>query len=186
MELSTAQRYDIESAQARLDEMVARACDRSQHMLWQGAALREVLTALATVGEVVSGPGAACSILILDKDGLLRNGASPNLPPDYLDAIDRLKPNPRVGTCAAAAATGSMVITPDFHADDKWGELRHLPPSSGVRRGVEHSDQIIIGRCVGNLRHVFAGTARTVFERNPSRRDARSGGGDSDREVVRW
>ena len=131
MELSTAQRYDIESAQARLDEMVARACDRSQHMLGQGAALREVLTALATVGEVASGPGAACSILILDKDGLLRNGASPNLPPDYLDAIDRLKPNPRVGTCAAAAATGSMVITPDFHADNKWGELRHLPLALG-------------------------------------------------------
>ena len=131
MELSTAQRYDTESAQARLDEMVARVCDRSQQMHWQGAARREVLTALATVGEIVSGPGAACSILILDRDGLLRNGASPNLPPDYLDAIDRLKPNPRVGTCAAAAATGSMVVTPDFHADDKWGELRHLPLALG-------------------------------------------------------
>jgi len=131
MELSTAQRSDIESAQARLDEIVARVCDRSRQMHWQGAARREVLTALATVGEIVSGPGAACSILILDRDGLLRNGASPNLPPDYLDAIDRLKPNPLVGTCAAAAATGSMVVTPDFHADDKWGELRHLPLALG-------------------------------------------------------
>jgi len=131
MELSTAQRNDIEAAQTRLNEMVARACDRSRQMHWQGAARREVLTALATVGEIVSGSGAACSILILDKDGLLRNGASPNLPPDYLDAIDRLKPNPRVGTCAAAAATGSIVITPDFHADDKWGELRHLPLALG-------------------------------------------------------
>jgi len=131
MELSTAQRSDIESAQARLDEIVARVCDRSRQMHRQGAARREVLTALATVGEIVSGPGAACSILILDRDGLLRNGASPNLPPDYLDAIDRLKPNPRVGTCAAAAATGSMVVTPDFHADDKWGELRHLPLALG-------------------------------------------------------
>jgi len=131
MELSTAQRSDIESAQARLDEIVARVCDRSRQMHRQGAARREVLTALATVGEIVSGPGAACSILILDRDGLLRNGASPNLPPDYLDAIDRLKPNPRVGTCAAAAATGSMVVTPDVHADDKWGELRHLPLALG-------------------------------------------------------
>jgi len=131
MELSTAQRSDIESAQARLDEIVARVCDRSRQMHRQGAARREVLTALATVGEIVSGPGAACSILILDRDGLLRNGASPNLPPDYLDAIDRLKPNPLVGTCAAAAATGSMVVTPDFHADDKWGELRHLPLALG-------------------------------------------------------
>src|SRR6476619_509144 len=131
MELSTAQRSDIESAQARLDEIVARVCDRSRQMHWQGAARREVLTALATVGEIVSGPGAACSILVLDRDGLLRNGASPNLPADYLSAIDRLKPNPLVGTCAAAAATGCVVITPDFSADDKWAELRHLPMELG-------------------------------------------------------
>ena len=69
--------------------------------------------------------------LILDENGLLRNGASPNLPLDYLRAIDRLKPDPKVGTCAAAAATGCPVITPDFCADDKWAELRHLPLSLG-------------------------------------------------------
>jgi hypothetical protein len=37
--------------------------------------------------------------LILDENGLLRNGASPNLPQDYLRAIDRLKPDANVGTC---------------------------------------------------------------------------------------
>jgi GAF domain-containing protein len=36
-----------------------------------------------------------------------------------------------VGTCAAAAATGSVVVTPDFRADGKWAELRHLPLSLG-------------------------------------------------------
>ncbi len=71
------------------------------------------------------------SILVLDDEGLLRNGASPNLPADYLDAIDRLKPDADVGTCAAAAATGSIVFTPDFFADDKWAELRHLPSALG-------------------------------------------------------
>jgi GAF domain-containing protein len=67
----------------------------------------------------------------LDKEGLLRNGASPRLPYDYLTAIDGLKPNAKVGTCAAAAATGSVVITRDFRADDKWAELRHLPLALG-------------------------------------------------------
>jgi hypothetical protein len=62
---------------------------------------------------------------------LLRNGHSPGLPDDYLAAIDRLKPNPRVGTCAAAAATAAMVITKDFLTDDKWAELKHLPSSLG-------------------------------------------------------
>lgn len=91
----------------------------------------ELLTRLASAGEALAGEDATVSILVLDADGLLRNGASPNLPPDYLDAIDRLRPDPGLGTCAAAAATGQVVETPDFCADDKWAELRHLPLALG-------------------------------------------------------
>jgi len=100
-------------------------------MLHAGTPRREILTHLATTAERVAGAGTAASILVLDDYGLLRNGASPNLPTDYLDAIDRLKPDPRVGTCAAAAATGEVVVTPDFRADAKWAELRHLPLALG-------------------------------------------------------
>lgn len=107
------------------------AIEQVRQMLQAGATRREILTRLATAGEVLAGPGASVSILVLDQDGLLRNGASPNLPADYLDAIDRLKPDARIGTCAAAAATGSVVETPDFCADDKWAELRHLPLALG-------------------------------------------------------
>lgn len=112
-------------------DAIEQAAAHVRQMLAAGAPRREMLTRLATAGEVLSGPGATVSILVLDEEGLLRNGASPNLPADYLDAIDRLKPNPHVGTCAAAAATGRMVITRDFLADDKWAELRHLPCSLG-------------------------------------------------------
>lgn len=86
---------------------------------------------LVSAAEHVAGQNAVCSILALDREGLLRNAASPNLPADYLAAIDRLKPDPGVGTCAAAAATGLVVITRDFCADDKWAELRHLPLALG-------------------------------------------------------
>jgi GAF domain-containing protein len=113
------------------DGAVARAAAQARELLQAGASRREILTRLATAGEVLAGPGATVSILVLDENGLLRNGASPNLPADYLDAIDRLKPDARVGTCAAAAATGAAVVTPDFFADDKWAELRHLPRSLG-------------------------------------------------------
>ena len=61
----------------------------------------------------------------------MRNAASPQLPDDYLQAIDGLKPDANVGTCAAAAATGSVVFTPSFYADNKWAELRHLPLALG-------------------------------------------------------
>jgi GAF domain-containing protein len=104
--------------------------ERAMRMMSEAAPLREVLTHLATAAERFS-PGTTASILVLDEHGLLRNGASPNLPADYLDAIDRLKPDPNLGTCAAAAGTGDVVFTPDFCADEKWAELRHLPLSLG-------------------------------------------------------
>src|SRR5690349_514589 len=96
-----------------------------------GAPSHEILTCLVIAAEIVSGPGTVSSVLVIDQDGLLRNGASPNLPWDYLNAIDRLKPNPTLGTCAAAAATGTIVLTPSFLSDDKWAELRHLPLALG-------------------------------------------------------
>jgi hypothetical protein len=107
------------------------ACERAQQMIDASIPSGQVLHWLVAAAEGVSGPGTVASILLLDDGGLLRNGASPNLPDDYLEAIDRLKPDAKVGTCAAAAATGAMVITPSFLADGKWTELRHLPLALG-------------------------------------------------------
>jgi GAF domain-containing protein len=121
----------IPLAELSNDEFVKQCYDRVQQMLKAGLSRKDILTSLAIAGEGLAGQGASVSILILDEQGLLRNGASPNLPLDYLRAIDRLKPDAKVGTCAAAAATGCPVITPDFQADDKWAELRHLPLSLG-------------------------------------------------------
>ena len=108
-----------------------RAVDDARRRKNDGVPRPDILTHLAKAGEELSGPDTAVSILVLDEEGLLRNGASPSLPEDYLAAIDRLKPDANVGTCAAAAATGAVVLTPDFLADDKWAELRHLPCSLG-------------------------------------------------------
>ena len=107
------------------------AVNDATEMLTNGVATPQILTHLVNAAEKVIGEESVSSILVLDNDGLLRNGASPHLPHDYLTAIDGLKPSPNVGTCAAAAATGSLVITSDFYADDKWAELRHLPLALG-------------------------------------------------------
>jgi hypothetical protein len=96
----------MDPARSHADVLVDRASDHAHSMLAAGAPMREILTRLATAGEVLAGPGTAVSILVIDEHGVLRNGASPNLPADYLDAIDRLRPDANVGTCAAAAATG--------------------------------------------------------------------------------
>ena len=102
-------------------------------MMESGTHRQKVLNCLVEAAQTAAGPGTVSSILVLDREGLLRNGASPQLPADYLKAIDGLKPHANVGTCAAAAATGSVVITEDFYADSKWAELQHLPIALGFK-----------------------------------------------------
>jgi hypothetical protein len=114
-----------------VDVVVTQACQRAERLMAANASPAEIFACLIDAAENFAGPGSASSVLVLDEKGLLRNGASPGLPPDYLQAIDGLKPDAAVGTCAAAAATGAMVVTPSFLADDKWAELRHLPLAIG-------------------------------------------------------
>jgi GAF domain-containing protein len=147
------------------EDRVAEACERARRLIDDDAPLHEVLTCLVAAAEAVSGPRAVASVLVLDKDGLLRNGASPNLPRDYLDAIDRLKPNASVGTCAAAAATGSVVVTPSFLADGKWAELRHLPLALGFTAAWSMPIKSSDGRVLGTFGTYFRD------ERQPTARE---------------
>jgi GAF domain-containing protein len=113
-----------------LDDIRQKANDVLRFLL-AGASSQETLARLTRVAEDLAGDRSVSSILVIKEDGLLHNGCSPQLPADYIAAIDGLKPDPKVGTCAAAAATGQIVVTPDFTADDKWAELRHLPRQLG-------------------------------------------------------
>ena len=140
------------------DEFIRNASDHVCQMLEAGVSRFEILTRLAVAGESLAGPGSVVSILVLDNDGLLRNGASPNLPADYLAAIDRLKPKIDLGTCASAAATGLMVITRDFYADDKWAELRHLPIALGFAGAWSMPIKSADGRVLGTFGTYFRQT----------------------------
>lgn len=143
---------------------IMTASARVQQMLDAGTPRQEILTRLAKAGEVLAGPGSSVSILVLDEHGLLRNGASPSLPADYLSAIDRLKPNAQVGTCAAAAATGTVVLTPDFRADDKWAELRHLPLSLGFISAWSMPIKSVAGTILGTFGTYFRNSRTPTAE----------------------
>jgi GAF domain-containing protein len=114
-------------------EIYIEAYERALHMIENDRPVADILCFLTREAENAAGADTVSSILLLDGKGLLRNGASPRLPHDYLTAIDGLKPHPKIGTCAAAAATGSMVVTEDFYDDSKWAELRHLPLALGFK-----------------------------------------------------
>jgi GAF domain-containing protein len=112
-------------------ELVEQTVKQATQMLEDNIPQHKILVNLVSAAETVAGNDSVVSILLLDEAGLLRNGCSPKLPYDYLTAIDGLKPNANVGTCAAAAATGNPVMTLNFQADNKWAELRHLPIALG-------------------------------------------------------
>lgn len=141
---------------------IMTASAQVQQMLDAGTPRQEILTRLAKAGEVLAGPGSSVSILVLDEYGLLRNGASPSLSADYLSAIDRLKPNAQVGTCAAA--TGAIVMTPDFHADDKWAELRHLPLSLGFISAWSMPIKSLTGAILGTFGTYFRNSRTPTLE----------------------
>lgn len=143
------------------------ARERAAALIQEHAPLRRVLAHLASSAEELCDRSIVASILLLDSEGLLRNGASPNLPADYLDAIDRLKPDPQVGTCAAAAATGEVVITPSFLEDSRWAELKHLPMALGFRGAWSMPIKGAEGRVLGTFGSYFYEARRpTDLERD--------------------
>ncbi|KQT10463.1 GAF domain-containing protein [Ramlibacter sp. Leaf400] len=147
-----------EATRRDTQEIVQRTRNRVAELLARGASPRETLSQLTSAVEQFAEGRTVASILVLDREGLLRNGASPNLPADYLDKIDRLRPHPGLGTCASAAATGEVTLTPDFQLDDKWAELRHLPLSIGFRGAWSMPIKGADGRVLGTFGTYFRET----------------------------
>jgi GAF domain-containing protein len=147
--------WSTASLPASLAQIVQAATLRMERMLDEGAALRDMLAMLTSTAETAAPGRTVSSILVLDGEGLLRNGASPNLPADYLDKIDRLKPDANLGTCAAAAATGQIVFTPSFLDDRRWAELRHLPLALGFLGAWSMPIKAVDGRVLGTFGTYF-------------------------------
>ena len=149
-------------------DRVQSACEQARRQIDEDAPLDEILGGLVSVAENVAGDGCVASVLVLDEDGLLRNGASPNLPRHYVEAIDGIRPHPGVGTCAAAAATGEIVVTPNFLDDRKWVELRHLPLAIGFIGAWSMPIKAADGRVLGT----FGTYYRDIREPSAFERDA--------------
>ncbi len=113
-----------------------------QLLAWEKSAL-ELISSAASLHEVLDGlmlslekqsPGALCSVLLLDADGLhLRHGAGPSLPDAYNRLIDGVAIGPAVGSCGTAAYENRQVIVSDIASDPLWAEYRELAFSHGLR-----------------------------------------------------
>ena len=114
-------------------EIILSGEKRVLEMTAEGAALSEILEAIARHLEALSGD-TLCSILLLDTDGVhLRHGAAPSLPQAYNRAIAEVAIGPRVGSCGTAAYRNQPVIVTDIGTDPLWTDYRALALSHGLR-----------------------------------------------------
>lgn len=102
-------------------------------MIERAAPLTETLTLLCHIAEAEARTLVRAAILLVDPQArCLRTGAAPGLPDQYNRAVDGIGIDPNVGTCAAAAALGRVVVTPDIDKDPAWDGLSHLPLALGL------------------------------------------------------
>jgi len=102
-------------------------------MIAMGAPLESILDSLVRLLERQC-DGMVCSVLLLDEDGThLRHGVAPNLPAEYVRAIDGLMIGPAAGSCGTAAYLGEPVIVSDILEDPLWKNHREIARQFGLR-----------------------------------------------------
>ncbi len=100
-----------------------------------GADLPETLTALVRCIEDLS-PGMLASILLMDEDGVhVRHGAAPNLPAEFVAAVDGQPIGPIAGSCGTAAYRKEAVFVEDINTDPLWEKYKAAALPHGLRAG---------------------------------------------------
>jgi|GEM_PF-3884007 len=77
--------------------------------------------------------GAMCSILLLDSNNQLRDGAAPSLPDHYRRQIDGIQVGEGVGSCGTAVHRRERVIVADLATDPLWQDFKALALASGLQ-----------------------------------------------------
>ncbi len=99
----------------------------------QNIPLRAIVT--STVAFIESRlPEAACSVLMLEKDGLhVRTLEAPNLPAEFCHAVEQVAFTPTTGTCGVAIHQRRVAVTPDITTDPSWHNYLDLAQRHGLR-----------------------------------------------------
>lgn len=97
-----------------------------------GAPLDGVL-GLATAYVESTNPDFLCSIMLVDEAGEhLRSGPAPQLPADYVAAVDGIAIGEGVGSCGTAAWRNETVIAEDVRTHACWAPYKHLALAAGL------------------------------------------------------
>ena len=101
-------------------------------MVAKGDSLQATATRLCVEAEKRV-PGIICSILRVDRAGLLHPLAGPSLPEHYSAALDGLAIGPDVGSCGSAAFLRKPVAVTDIGTDARWAPYQELVRPLGFK-----------------------------------------------------
>jgi PAS domain S-box-containing protein len=99
----------------------------------EGAPLADVLTELTLAIEELAPPAIGSILLVDDDAGVVRHGAAPHLPADYVRAIDGQHIGPKAGSCGTAAYEKRPVFVDDVETDPRWESYRAIARTFGLR-----------------------------------------------------
>ena len=109
---------------------------RLQTEVLEAVARGESLVAIADLlcrrAEALA-PGAICSILTVDSQGLLHPLAAPSLPLAYSSALEGIAIGPQTGSCGTAAFRNEAIMVTDIDSDPLWAAYRGLTQPLGLR-----------------------------------------------------
>jgi diguanylate cyclase (GGDEF)-like protein len=94
-------------------------------MIATGSTLEATADRLCSEVEALL-PGVICSVLTVDRGGLLHPLSAPSLPADYSAALDGVPIGPETGSCGTAAYLKKPVAVVDVARDPKWAGFKHL------------------------------------------------------------
>src|SRR5215216_2286419 len=106
---------------------------RILQMIEGNVPLAEILKSLVLLIEAQT-PEMLCSILLLSADGNhIVHGAAPNLPEQYVQAVNGAPIGPKHGSCGTAMYRGEPVVVTDIFSDPLWEDYRDLAAGTGLR-----------------------------------------------------
>ncbi|MES0371226.1 MAG: ABC transporter substrate-binding protein [Mariprofundaceae bacterium] len=114
----------IRTQSLKSSEVLQTSISNVLEMVAHGAPIETILEQIVYIYEGRS-PNMRASVL-LTKHGKLYNGAAPNLPDEYNDAVEGLEIGPMVASCGSAAFLKERVIVTDIANDPRWAPYTSL------------------------------------------------------------
>jgi GAF domain-containing protein len=126
-------RLSLDPADQEKEAAFEEGQNRILQMIDSNAPLPEILNSLVLLIEAQA-PTMLCSVLLLSADGNhIEHGAAPNLPEQYVKAVDGSPIGPKAGSCGTAMYRGEPVIVTDIFSDPLWDDYRDLAAGTELR-----------------------------------------------------